>query len=80
MKNLTFKPKTFQMIDQVAEWGSLPRARVIEGIIENHFSNIRSRKVVLTFNNDLWKKLTDLSTETETSRESVLRLALSELL
>lgn len=77
--NLTFKPKTFQMIGQVAEWGSMPRARVIEGIIDNHFSNIRSKKVVLTLNNDLWAKLLKLSAETRTNREDILRLALGEL-
>ena len=77
--NLNFKTNTFRMMDQVSEWGSIPKARVIENIIDNHFSNIRSKKVVLTLDNDLWLKLMKLSAEIKSSREDVIRLAIEEL-
>jgi len=77
--NLNFKPQTYQMIAQTSEWASIPRPRVIEGIVENHYGNIRSRKVVLTLNNDLWTKLIELSADTNASREDTLRHSIEEL-
>ena len=76
---LNFKPNSHRMMSQAAEWGSTPRPKVIEQIIDHHFDNIRKKKVVLTLDEDLWAKLMKLSAEMKLSREDVIRSALDEL-
>lgn len=76
---LDLKPATHRMLTQTAEWGSIPRALVVENIINNHFLNIKRKKVVLTLEDELWKKLMLLSAKRGLNREDVIRHAIEEL-